>query len=425
MLEPLVLVGALAALVTRPQQLPDAAALLDQREESLGTREARAKVAGLVATGRLEIAGTAVVARFEERHLVGPPERVLFTQHMEGWGATSQGTDGVVSWTTDPGFGVAIKEGPEQMPVRRMWAILRSAPWRTLYASARTLGVVERDGRALVELELAPRAGRPERWYLDHATHELVRVAVVYPGPTGGNLPMEWVLEDWRAVEGVRYPHRRIQEVRGGSPATSVEGGADVMRLVYQCESIRPATLTPAELAPPADVLAALADPTKRAPEPAADATRCALETRAPQPVASVRLVIDASAVSATLATTLTEVMAALTEQGAEMSGPPFSRYHAIDEARGTIDLEAGIPVKAAIRASGRVQPSALPGGRAAMTWHIGSYHQLQESYDRLEAWIAGEKLAKRGGFFEIYWTDPGLEPDPSSWRTQIFWPVE
>ncbi len=107
------------------------------------------------------------------------------------------------------------------------------------------------------------------------------------------------------------------------------------------------------------------------------------------------------------------------------MSGPPFSRYHRIDTKTNKIDLEAGIAVKAPIEPSGRVKPSTLPAGRAAMTWHMGSYHQLQQSYDRLGAWMKAEELASRGGFCEIYWTDPGLEPDPSTWRTQILWPVE
>ena len=144
-----------------------------------------------------------------------------------------------------------------------------------------------------------------------------------------------------------------------------------------------------------------------------------------PCTVATVRLEIDATRVSESLAVALTEVVRAITEQGGEMTGPPFSRYHSIDPETQRIDLEAGIPVKAPIEASGRVKPSELPGGRAAMTWHVGSYHQLQQSYDRLEAWIGEQELEPRGGFWEVYWTDPGLEPDPSSWRTQIFWPVE
>ena len=41
---------------------------------------------------------------------------------------------------------------------------------------------------------MLPREGKPERWYLDRATNELARVAVVYPGPSGGTMPMEFTL---------------------------------------------------------------------------------------------------------------------------------------------------------------------------------------------------------------------------------------
>lgn len=422
------IVPLLFAVLPQSQPLPDAAALLDRREATLGSSEARAKVRGLEIRGRLEMTGSDVSAKFEELHLLLPEgERVLQTAHWGGWGATTQGTDGQATWSTDPGFGIMVKEGAAGGPPRRLYAITRSAPWRTIYASARTVGQVERQGRALYELEMQPPEGDSDRWYLTLDTNELVRVGVVYPGPTGERLPMEWALGDWKAVDGVLYPHRRVQEI-GGSAVEASAGDAPhapMMAIEYRCESIRHAELDISRLLPPEEVIEALSDPSKRAPSPAADAKTCKLETLSAQPVASIRLEIDASQVSATLATLLPEVGRALAGQHAEFAGPPFSRYHSIDTARGKIDLEAGIPVKAPIQASGRVKPSELPGGRAAMTWHVGSYHELQKSYDRLGAWLAQEKLIARGGFWEIYWTDPGLEPDPSTWRTQLYWPVE
>lgn len=425
------------------EQLPEARALLARREQVLGPLEARTRAHGLVIKGSLSMPG-GFKATFEELHRVGPgkvgpgEERVLFTLTMEGFGSSTQGTDGALSWTTDPGFGILVTEGPEQMPVRRMWAIQRSAPWSALYASARTLGVVERDGRALYELEMTPPGAgeKPERWYLDRETNELARVAVVYPGPTGERLPMEFVLADWRAVDGVLYPHKRTQEVRVGlppqdpgatdsAPKPAEASAKPTIQIDYACESIRHEALDAARLAPPPDVAEAIRDPSKRAKKPPVDPSVCQVETIASQPAASVRLEIDASKVSDTLAAVFGEVVGTVTEQGVEMTGPPFSRYHRIDTEKQRIDLEAGIPVKSAIQPSGRVKPSELPGGRVATTWHVGSYHQLQQSYDRLGKWLEDQKLTARGGFWEVYWTDPGLEPDPSTWRTQLLWPVE
>jgi effector-binding domain-containing protein len=422
---PLLLLALGSSPVTPQDAAASAEALLERREAALGTSEARAKVRGLAVEGSVSVGGTDMKARFEELYLVerGAPERVLLTTHWEGWGATTMGTDGTVSWSTDPGFGILVKEGSEQGPPRRLWAIQRSAPWRTLYESAKVLGEVERGGRELVELEMQPAEGKPERWFLDAKTNELARVAVAYPGPSGEALPMEFTFGDWRAVDGVLYPFERTQEILGSGAA---KDAAPLMAIVYRCESVRHVPDLAAEkLVPPADVRAAIADSSKRAQKPGADAEACALETREPQIVATVRAEIPADEVSQNLAVIFTEVMGALSEQGTPTIGPPFARIHSIDREKNRMDLEAGVPVRAKIAPHGRVTPSELPGGKVATTWHIGPYHELEKSQRRLGQWIESQSLKPRGGFWEIYWTDPSLEPDPSAWRTQILWPVE
>ena len=74
---------------------------------------------------------------------------------------------------------------------------------------------------------------------------------------------------------------------------------------------------------------------------------------------------------------------------------------------------------------SGRIQPGSLPGGQAALLWHVGPYHELQRSHLRLTNWVAERGFEPNGGMWEVYWTDPGLEPDPSKWKTQIIWPTK
>lgn len=43
---------------------------------------------------------------------------------------------------------------------------------------------------------------------------------------------------------------------------------------------------------------------------------------------------------------------------------------------------------------------------------------------DDVYAWIAEHGHERRGGGWAIYWTDPGIEPDPEKWRTQILVPI-
>ena len=298
-----------------------------------------------------------------------------------------------------------------------MWALSRSAPWRESYAEARVVGEAQKAGRKVLELELRPRGSsahpeRRERWFVDPEGPELVAAALMLPNPTGGQIPMEFEYSDWKAVGGVRYPHARVQRVGG-------------MAITYQVDSVEhPAELGEAELAPPEAVQTKLAEPGGGQLVPD-DPAACRVRELEAQAVATVRATVDASQVSAQLAVMLPEVMSALAEQGVQPAGPPFSRYHEIDPEANTIDLEAGIPIAAPIEAAGRVQPSELPGGRAAATWHLGSYHELARTYARLEGWMKREGLAARGPFWEVYWTDPGIEPDPADWKTEVLWPVQ
>jgi len=115
--------------------------------------------------------------------------------------------------------------------------------------------------------------------------------------------------------------------------------------------------------------------------------------------------------------------MGYLTKHGIVPAEAPFSRDH--EQKDGFLDLEAGIPVREAIRDYDRVKASTLPGGRAASTWHVGPYHELMDTHNRQESWMKEQGLKSGGGIWEVYWTDPGLEPNAEKGRTEILWPIE
>jgi AraC family transcriptional regulator len=105
------------------------------------------------------------------------------------------------------------------------------------------------------------------------------------------------------------------------------------------------------------------------------------------------------------------------------MAGPPFSRYHAFGESE--VDVEAGFPVAKPITEKGRIKNGELPAGKVVQGWHVGSYEKLSEAHEALRAHLAAKGLKARGGPWEVYWTDPGMVPDPAKWRTQLFAPIE
>ena len=148
-------------------------------------------------------------------------------------------------------------------------------------------------------------------------------------------------------------------------------------------------------------------------------------KTLAPQPVATMRRTTTLDSVGAALHAILPPVWSYLEAQGVPAAGPPFVRYHAREGER--VDIEAGFPVAAPLDApegAGEVAGSELPGGPAVAAWHVGPYDTLSETYAALEAWLAAQGRAPAGAPWEVYWTDPGAEPDPSRWRTEIVWPI-
>ena len=109
-------------------------------------------------------------------------------------------------------------------------------------------------------------------------------------------------------------------------------------------------------------------------------------------------------------------------EAGVALAGPPFARYLAFEPR---IRAEIGFPVQRPAPHVGRVFPGRLPGGRVASVVHIGSFDGLEHTYGLMHRWLAELGLRPTGPIWEVYWSDPEAEPDPATWRTEIFAPIE
>lgn len=399
---------AVAAIEDEPRESADA--ILDRMDEVCGDVARRSALKSLRMKGGLQAPGAGATITFTEVH--AGTARVLHTTAMGDFGSFTMGSTPTLSWSTDPALGITIREGDEQLGVVRWFAFNRRAPWRTLYESAELLGTEDVEGDDCWKLRMIPKAGTDATWYVDQATHLPRKIDVKVPNPTGGDIAMSWLFEDWRAVDGIQFPFVKKMSVMG-------------VEMVYRYTSIElDVELTPAEIDPPADVQAAIDDPklrSKKAPETGGEVT---IETIEPSTVITMRATVKPDELSKQLARMLPAIGTAIARKGAEMTGPPFTRYHSGFD-RDALDIEAGIPVKRRIELEGDATMSELPGGRVATTWHIGPYGELPKTYALLEAWMKEHELESAGGPWEIYWTDPGLEPDPLKWRTQILWPIK
>jgi effector-binding domain-containing protein len=93
-------------------------------------------------------------------------------------------------------------------------------------------------------------------------------------------------------------------------------------------------------------------------------------------------------------------------------------------EGENGVELEAGFPVAERIPGSGDIVAGELAGGREAVALHVGPFGEVGPVYEALFKWIAEQGLTPAGQPREVYLTDPGAEPDPAKYRTEVICPV-
>jgi effector-binding domain-containing protein len=144
-------------------------------------------------------------------------------------------------------------------------------------------------------------------------------------------------------------------------------------------------------------------------------------DTTAEQPTATASTTGAIDDIGTWLAKAYDAVAGVLARQQVSPTGPPFARFRQLRGGR--FAVEAGFPVARAIDPSGEVGASSLPPGPVARTMHIGPYEDMEPAYDALVAWIRGRHGEPEGDAWEIYYSDPTEEPDPTTWRTEIVQP--
>ena len=148
----------------------------------------------------------------------------------------------------------------------------------------------------------------------------------------------------------------------------------------------------------------------------------CTMTNLEAQPIMGIRTSAPMGELGKVMGPLYKEVMGHIRENGGEAAGMPLTRFYSPPGA--TIEFECAIPVASPVEGGERVQPGELPAGRAATVTHVGPYDALPEAWGALTEWMDSEGLERVGAPWEVYLTDPGAEPDPSKWRTQIFFPV-
>jgi effector-binding domain-containing protein len=160
-----------------------------------------------------------------------------------------------------------------------------------------------------------------------------------------------------------------------------------------------------------------------------AQTTAPRIETRPEQPYVGVRTQVPMTELGTVIPQLHSEAMTWLKSQGLKPSGPPFVRYHVIN-MEDKLDIEMGWPTATKLAGNGRVQGGVLPAGKYASVLYMGDYSGLMEANRVLVDWAKDNNIAwdrwdaPNGDAFrsryESYITDPGDEPDPNKWQTEV-----
>jgi effector-binding domain-containing protein len=88
-------------------------------------------------------------------------------------------------------------------------------------------------------------------------------------------------------------------------------------------------------------------------------------------------------------------------------------------------DLAAGCTVEGDVTLAEGCEWLDVPGGAHASASHLGPYDSLQETHTAIRNWCGDQGVRLSGPCWEAYPTDPGLEPDPMKWQTDVYYPIE
>jgi effector-binding domain-containing protein len=144
---------------------------------------------------------------------------------------------------------------------------------------------------------------------------------------------------------------------------------------------------------------------------------------RDPQPYAALKFAVPQQDIPQVAPPKIQEILAWAGEHG-QPAGPVFFNYTSMQPGR-PMDMEVGVPLAKVVPGDAKVETGTLPGGRyVSVTW-TGPYDKLHEAHDSLHRWLKQQKLPLQDGgegttLLEIYHTDPGEEPDPQTFVTEI-----
>ncbi len=129
------------------------------------------------------------------------------------------------------------------------------------------------------------------------------------------------------------------------------------------------------------------------------------------------------------MAQMLPAVHAYMRQNNLPQTGMPFTLYNEFNQEQGTTIFSTGIPTRDKVETpkGSTILSGLLPKQRVVKTTLKGDYVNLKEAWEAGYKYITDNSLEPiaTSPAFEVYRTDPGLQPNPAEWITEIYIPIK
>ena len=133
----------------------------------------------------------------------------------------------------------------------------------------------------------------------------------------------------------------------------------------------------------------------------------------------------EANDISSKLGEVYGEIYYSLASQGVMPISQPFAKYLSFPHNPGDdnkVVLQAGAFMEAVIETEGRLQIGYSTNGRTLQASHFGVYETVGTTHDSMQRYCDENGFNRDVSAYEIYITDPSLEPNPANWETKVIY---
>ncbi len=119
------------------------------------------------------------------------------------------------------------------------------------------------------------------------------------------------------------------------------------------------------------------------------------------------------------------KIMGYLGDDAQNMTGAPFAIIHTWDEEDEMADIAVSIPCVSEKSATDEIKKGLSYQGPALRCEYLGPYEGSGIAHEYIHEFAQANGYELTGSPWESYVTDPGQEPDPAKWVTEVYYPCE